>query len=223
MASVLLVEDDHALGAQVRGHLESLDLEVTWWTLGHDIHPDMPPEVDLVILDLMLPERSGFEVLRQLRACSDVPVIVLSARDGSEDKVQALRLGADDYMTKPFYPEELKERVRARLRRPVLARDARVQLGDLEMDLERREVWSSSAPVSLTPAEYNILAALVRRPGVAVTRKWLCANVLDPDREPSERTLDVHVSRLRKKLGKGMVETVWGVGYRLHGDRVGLA
>lgn len=222
MAQVLLVEDDAALGAQVKAHLEGLDLEVVWWTLGHDIHPDMPPKVDLVILDLMLPNRSGFEVLRQLRACSDVPVLVLSARDGSEDKVRALRLGADDYMTKPFYPEELKERVRARLRRPVLARSDRIELGELRLDLERREVCVAGQELSLTSAEFMILAALVRRPGVAVTRNWLCANVLDPDREPSARTLDVHVSRLRRKLGPEMVETVWGVGYRLFGERVGL-
>lgn len=215
MPSVLLVEDDAALGAQVKQHLTGLGLEVVWWTRGHPIHPDMPPTVDLVVLDLMVPGVPGLEVLEQLRRCSDVPVLVLSARDGSDDKVRALRLGADDYMTKPFWPEELTERVRARLRRPVLAREDRVRLGPLEVDLERREVWLEGEPVSLTPVELGIVGALVRRPGVAVTRQWLVANVLDPDREGTERTLDAHISRLRKKLGRELVETVWGVGYRL--------
>lgn len=215
MSTVLLVEDDTELGTQVKQHLEGLGLQVIWWTRGHEIHPDMPPTADLVVLDLMVPEVSGFEILRQLRSCSDVPVLVLSARDASADKVRALQLGADDYLTKPFWPEELVERVRARLRRPVLARNHRVELGPLVVDLERREVWVDGNEVSLTPVEMGIVDALVRRPGTAVTRRWLAANVLDPDREGTERTLDVHVSRLRKKLGRELVETVWGVGYRL--------
>jgi len=221
MGTVLVVEDDRTLAAQIRGHLEDAGHEVLLWTVGRDIHPDMPPPVDLVVLDLMLPERPGIEVLTSLRRASDVPVLVLSARDGSEDKVEALRRGADDYMTKPFWPEELVERVAARPRRPVLSRQHRVELGALVIDLERRRVWVDEAEASLTPAEYRILEALVRRPGTAVTRRWLGANVLDPDRQGNSRTLDAHVSRLRSKLGEGIIETVWGVGYRLGGERVG--
>ena len=220
MPTVLLVEDDEALGAQVEGHLHALDIDVIRWRRGHDIHPDHPPPVDLVILDLKLPGKDGFEVLRQLRASSDVPVRVLSALDGSEDKVRALRLGADDYLAKPFWPEELIERVKARLRRPVLQRADRIELGALALDLEQREVEVDGESVALTPAEFALLAALARRPGAAVTRKWLVANVLDPDRDGNERTLDVHVSRLRRKLGPGIIDTVWGVGYRLAGERV---
>ena len=220
MPTVLLVEDDASLGEQVRAHLEGMGLHVIWWTRGHAVDPAMPPAVDLVVLDLMLPGRSGFEVLSDLRRGSDVPVLVLSARDGSADKVEALKRGADDYMTKPFWPEELVERVRARLRRPVLQRTNRVELGDLAIDFERRQVWVDGAEVHLAPAEYGILEALARRPGAAVTRRWLVANVLDPDREGNERTLDVHVSRLRRKLGTGFVDTVWGIGYRLAGARI---
>lgn len=215
MASILLVEDDAALGEQVATYLREQDLEVIWWTRGHSIEPSMPPLVDLVILDLMLPGRTGFEVLEDLRRCSDVPVLVLSARDDTESKVQALRLGADDFVTKPFWPEELVERVKARLRRPVLQRQDRVQLGGLEIDYEQREVWVEGKSVHLSPAEYGVLEALTRRPGAAVTRRWLVVNVLDPDREGNERTLDVHVSRLRRKIGKERVETVWGIGYRI--------
>lgn len=216
MPTILLVEDDTALGAQVRDQLQTLGHEVIWWTRGHTVDPDMPPPVDLVVLDLMVPDVPGFTILEQLRRCSDVPVLVLSARDGSEDKVQALRLGADDYVTKPFWPEELAERVQARLRRPVLARTQRIELGPLSLDLEAHELRLDGEPVNLAPVEMRIVEALVRRPGAAVTRSWLVANVLDPDRDGTARTLDVHVSRLRKKLGRpDLIETVWGVGYRL--------
>ncbi len=215
MANVLLVEDDEALGAQIRDQLVGLGLEVVWWRLGHPIHPDHPPPVELVILDLMLPALDGFTVLEQLRRCSDVPVLVLSAKDGSDDKVRALRLGADDYLTKPFWPEELTERVRARLRRPVLARADRIEVGRLAIDRARHDVWVDDHPVDVTPVEFAILDALARRPGAAVTRRWLAANVLDPDRSESDRALDVHISRLRRKLGTGLIDTVWGVGYRL--------
>lgn len=215
MTTVLLVEDDAALGAQIEAQIRGMGLEVIRWTAGHDIDPDMPPPVELVVLDLMLPGRSGFEVLESLRRASDIPVLVLSARDSSADKVRALRLGADDYLTKPFWPEELTERIRARLRRPVLQRSQRIVLGRLEVDTEQRTVWVDQEEISLTPIEYGIISALIRRPGAAVTRRWMVANLLDPDREPNNRTLDVHVSRLRRKLGPALIETVWGVGYRL--------
>jgi two-component system response regulator MtrA len=132
------------------------------------------------------------------------------------DKVRALKLGADDYLTKPFWPDELVERVRARLRRPLLAREGKIDLEELTIDLQAHEVKLAGARVELTPAEFGLLAALARRSGEAVTRRWLVENVLDPEREGNERTLDVHVSRLRKKLGpRSWIETVWGIGYRL--------
>jgi DNA-binding response OmpR family regulator len=212
---VLLVEDDPGLGAQIVDHLQRAGFEPLWWREGHHIPPEQPPDVALVILDLMLPRVPGLQVLAELRAASDVPVLVLSARDDARDKVEALRLGADDYMTKPFWPEELVERVRARLRRPVLQRDDRLELGAVSLDLARREVSVRGAPVALTRLEYEFLLALARRPGQAVTRRWLVHNVLDPDRDGDARTLDVHASRLRKKLGAGVIETVWGIGYRL--------
>jgi DNA-binding response OmpR family regulator len=165
-----------------------------------------------VILDLMLPGLHGLDVLKRLREECDVPVLVLSARNETPDKVRALKLGADDYVTKPFWPEELLARVAARMRRPVLQRSGALQWGELAVDLGGRGVRVAGEPVELTRAEFDILAALARRPGSAVSRA-----VLDPEREGGERTLDVHVSRLRKKLGPcgRLIGTVWGVGYRL--------
>jgi len=218
---VLLIEDDQELGAQIVERLRRAGYQPTWWQEGRPIGPDAVPDVELVILDLMLPGLYGMDILTQLRdAKSEVPVLVLSARNDSADKVRALKLGADDYMTKPFWPDELIERVRARLRRPALLRSDAIEVGELHIDLAKREVRVGATVVELTRVEFDFLTALARRPGVALTRAWLVEHVLDPDRDGNERTLDVHASRVRKKLGPGtFVETVWGIGYRLAAGR----
>jgi len=212
---VMVIEDDRELSAQTGAHLRAMGCEVICWTEGHHIAEDMPPVVSLVVLDLGLPRVPGTVVLRELRHATDTPVLVLSARHETADKVEALRLGVDDAMTRPFWPEELQERVRARLRRPALQRADLLQVGALELDLVRREARVGERAVALTRVEFEVLFALARRPGAAVPRRWLVHNVLDPDLDGGERTLDVHASRLRKKRGPGLLETVWGVGYRL--------
>jgi len=213
---ILLVEDDVSLGEQVAARLRAAGFEPTWMRDGRAAIAAPLEGYVLLVLDLMLPGAHGFDVLKRVRDESDVPVLVLSARNDTHDKVRALELGADDYLTKPFWPEELVARVRARLRRPLLLTGA-VELGDLVIDLRSRRVRVGAHEVELTRVEFELLAALARRPGTAVSRAWLAEHVLDPEREGSERTLDVHVSRLRKKLGpRGRsVATVWGVGYRL--------
>ncbi|MCB9754662.1 MAG: response regulator transcription factor [Myxococcales bacterium] len=213
---ILLIEDDPELGATVVARLRRAGYVATWWREGRHVTADDVRGVALVILDLMLPGVPGMELLRTLRACSEVPVLVLSARLDTGDKVHALRLGADDYMTKPFWPEELIERVRARLRRPALQRGDVIELGALRLDLAIPEVRVRGELVALTRAELRFLTALARRPGQAVTRASLAERVLDPEREATARALDVHASRLRKKRGDAVsIETVWGIGYRL--------
>lgn len=217
---VLILEDDATLGAQLVRHLEGAGLATRWLKDGRRLDAEALRDVELVVLDLMLPSMHGFDVLKHLRSSSDVPVLVLSARNETADKIRGLKLGADDYMTKPFWPDELVERVRARLRRPVLERGEGVQIGALRLDRQRREVLVDGAAVTLTKVEFDLLALLAERPGAAVTRRALADGALDPDRDGTERTLDVHISRLRKKLGGAkMIETVWGIGYRLTGER----
>jgi DNA-binding response OmpR family regulator len=214
---ILLLEDDVELGTQISGQLRQAGHEVVWWRSGRALAPEDAAAVHLVILDLMLPGMHGLDILKELRETrAEVPVLVLSARNHTLDKIHALRLGADDYMTKPYWPEELLERVRARLRRPQFERPDDITLGPLRLDVAARVVSREGAPLLLTRTELDLFIALAQQLGEAVTRRWLVEHVLDPEREGNERTLDAHVSRLRKKLGDAcVIETVWGIGYRV--------
>ncbi len=217
MASrILLIEDDGALGAQIVSQLERVGYVVTWHRDGRELEGTEVGSIDLLVLDLMLPGEFGLDLLKRFRERTDVPVLILSARNDNATRVRGLQLGADDYLTKPFWPEELVERVRARLRRPVLQRSDVIEIGLLRVDPSSREVSVQGKSVALTATELGILVALAKRRGAAVTRQSLVDQVLD-ERDGAERTLDVHVSRLRKKLGEagGYIVTVWGIGYRL--------
>lgn len=220
---VLLVEDDESLGRQVVAGLRSAGYAVEWIKRGDEAMTADFASFSLVILDLMLPGAHGFDVLKALRTNHHhAPVLVLSARQDATDKVRGLELGADDYLTKPFWPEELLARVRARLRRPALADGGHtVKIGPLLVDVDGRVVTVDGARVDLTRMEFDLVAALARRPGTAVSRRWLAEHVLDPARDGGERTLDVHISRVRKKLGVAgrLLATVWGIGYRLEEQR----
>ncbi|MBI2893912.1 MAG: response regulator transcription factor [Deltaproteobacteria bacterium] len=220
---ILIIEDDEELGAELVRQLQRASYHATWIRDGDEALEASLDEVDLVLLDLVLPGTYGLDVLKSYRARSVVPIILLTARSHTADKVRGLSLGADDYITKPFWPEELLARVRARLRRPSLGRDGGgvVRAGALEVDLDARAVKVGGATVELTRVELELLEALARRAGRAVARSVLVEHTLDSARGGGERTLDVHVSRIRKKLGpEGQrVATVWGIGYRLEVDR----
>jgi two-component system response regulator MtrA len=217
MARILLVEDDDKLGRQVAEWLREAGFDAEWAARGDEALAADFSSFALVILDLMLPGAHGLDVLKAIRAEHHaVPVLVLSARQDASDKVRALELGADDYLAKPFWPEELLARVRARLRRPTLSPHDAVTLGPIRIETAARRVFVDGQAVELTRVEFDLLAALVWRPGAAVSRGWLVDHVLDPARDGDERALDAHVSRLRRKLGTAgrHIATVWGIGYR---------
>ena len=198
-------------------HLRGEGFAPQWLRDGDEARKVDPDEYALIILDLMLPGTYGLDLLKCYRQSSDVPVLILSARNDTHDKVRGFKLGADDYITKPFWPEELLARVLARLRRPDLRRGEALRVGSLSLDVSGRRVQLDGQDLALTPVEYALLYALMRRSDAAISRASLMDQALDPDRRGTERTLDVHVSRLRKKLGSEgwRVQTVWGIGYRL--------
>ena len=218
-ARILVVEDDPELGPELVRQLRRAGLEPALLADGDAAMREPLDGYALVLLDLVLPGAYGLDVLKRIRRESEVPVMVLTARDHTADKVRGLSLGADDYVTKPFWPEELVARIRARLRRPAMERaeEGVVRIGTLEIDAAAHAVRVAGAPVEVTRAELVILTTLARRPGHAVSRAALAEAALDGESAGAERALDVHVSRLRKKLGAEgkRIVTVWGVGYRL--------
>ncbi|HWB77285.1 MAG TPA: response regulator transcription factor, partial [Nannocystaceae bacterium] len=182
-ARVLVIEDDAQLGAQIVERLGAAGFITTWLRAGKLLGADELAGFDLIVLDLMLPGIYGMDVLKHVRAISEVPILVLSARVDTSDKVRALKLGADDYMTKPFWPEELVERVRARVRRPRLEREATsvLEVGGLRIDRAARSVTLDGRSIELTRVELDFLVVLAERPGAAITRRTLATRVLDPD------------------------------------------
>lgn len=177
---------------------------------------------DLVVLDLMLPKVDGFDVCRVLRAESRIPIIMLTARAGEDDKLMGLDLGADDYVVKPFSPRELVARVRVVLRRLAQEREEplpQLACGDLRIDLARHQVDIRGRPVALTPKEFTLLTVLARAPGRVFSREQLLDRVFGTGYDGSERTVDVHMMNLRRKIEQRpdrpeYLHTVFGVGYK---------
>lgn len=217
---ILVVEDDPKLGPQMVQALTDAGFDCDLLTDGDAASRVRPDAYRLILLDLMLPGTYGMDLLKRYRERADVPILIVSARQEATDKVRSFGLGADDYITKPFWPAELLARVQANLRRPVLQRAQTVRFGELELDLESHQVHVAGVAVELTPTEFDILALLCRRPGSSISRRALAEHVFGSERQGTERTLDVHVSRLRKKLGTygARVATVWGVGYRFDAE-----
>ncbi|MBB1255791.1 response regulator transcription factor [Streptomyces alkaliterrae] len=215
---ILLVEDDNRVADALTGSLRRNGYEVV--RAGNAADALAAPAVDLVLLDLGLPDRDGIEVCRQLRARGSVPVIAVTARGGEPDRVRGLRSGADDYVVKPFSAAELLARIEAVLRRSMprrAAEDRLVTVDGLEIDIRRRTVTLDGQPVPLTRKEFDVLAVLVRAEGGAVPRDRIIVEVWHTTYAGMSRTLDVHMANLRGKLGRAgsAVRTVRGVGYRL--------
>ncbi len=223
-ARILVVEDEPALAETVRYNLEREGFAVTVAADGRaavERFRAEPPA--MVILDLMLPEMSGLDVCRTIRAESDVPIIMVTAKDSEADKVTGLELGADDYVTKPFSMRELVSRVRANLRRVRVAgldgSGERLEGGSVTMDVARHEVTVRGQVVAFTPKEFELLESFLRRKGRLLTRDFLIEEVWGPGYFGDTKTLDVHVKRLRRKLEEDPhrpvhLTTVRGLGYK---------
>jgi two-component system, OmpR family, response regulator RegX3 len=224
---ILLIEDEESISEPLADALkrEGFDV-VTAATAAEGREAFRARSPDLVLLDVMLPDGDGRDVLRDIRSTSRTPVVMLTARGEEMDRVLGLELGADDYVTKPFSAAELVARLRAVLRRTEAAPPAAQQLlevGDVRVDLDRRQVTLAGAPVDLTVKEFELLRVLVENAGRLVRREALMSEVWDPNWWGSTKTLDVHVSSLRKKLGDDpssprYIHTIRGVGFRFASD-----
>jgi len=223
MKTILVVDDAPNIVELVRMYLEGAGFATLVATDGPsavELHRKHRP--DLVILDVMLPGMDGFEVCRAIRREADTPVVMLTARTDDIDAIVGLELGADDYVTKPFNPRALVARVKAILRRTdgTVRLGRPVEVGTLRIEPRRREVTVGDRAVDLRAREFDLLAALARDPGVVLSREALLEDVWGTDFPGETRTVDVHVSELRKKLGPDgpTIESVRGVGYRLIAD-----
>ncbi len=176
-------------------------------------------EPSLVLLDVMMPEMDGFEVLRHIREASNVPVIMLTARDLVEDKLLGFGLGADDYIVKPFEPVEVLARIKARLREGSPQRDEVLRVNNVTLDIKRYEVKINNEPLILKPKEIKLLQFMLNNPNIVLTRDELLERVWDYSFGGGTRTVDMHIKRLREKLisvgAEISINTVWGVGYKL--------
>ncbi len=218
VTTVLMIDDDERLAPPLAEYLSRYDIKLL-----SALHPDRGvellrrEEVDLVILDVMLPDRDGFDVCRTIRRHSEIPIIMLTARGDVMDRVVGLELGADDYMPKPFEPRELVARIHTILKRAAgCSRRAGVlAFADLCIDLDAGTVSMGGGEVDLTTTEYQLLVLLAKSPGKKFTRDEIMNHLKGNDVELFSRTVDIHVSRLRQKLKPAEpIQTVWGSGYR---------
>ncbi len=223
--SVLIVEDETSIASFVSLYLKNAGYDVRAVTTGSAALTHVAAETPaLIILDLMLPDIDGIEICRRVRKTSDVPILMLTARDEDVDKIIGLEVGADDYLTKPFNPRELVARVKSILRRSTPDRrevaSAQIQHGDLVVDAGRREVKVADEEIKLAPKEFDLLWELLDHRGLVLTRDQLLERVWGYTFAGDTRTVDVHVRQLRRKLGEASpIVTVWGVGYKVGPDR----
>jgi len=216
--TVLLVEDEPSVGELVRGYLMRDGYRVVWVRSGEEALVELDRHrVRIVILDIGLPGKDGFDVCRDMRARSNVPILMLTARDEEPDRIVGLEVGADDYLTKPFSPRELVARMKAILRRsePQEGKEKSVALGDVVLDRESHDVTVAGKPVELTAKEFDLLAYFMANPGVVVSRDILLERVWGQEYPGGTRTVDVHVAQVRRKLDRpNLIRTLRGTGYK---------
>ncbi|REJ78811.1 MAG: DNA-binding response regulator [Acidobacteria bacterium] len=224
MEKVLIVDDDEELCELVSEYLTVEGFDVDSVNDGEEGLRHAREELhDLIILDVMMPKKNGFDVLRELRQTSTIPVVMLTARGEDMERIVGLEIGADDYLPKPFNPRELVARIRAVLRRIEKAGDdedqaERLRSGELEMNTSARSAKMKGKDLGLTAVEYDILAELLRNAGQVVKKEDLSVRVLERELSPFDRSLDMHISNIRKKLGehkggKDRIKTIRSVGY----------
>lgn len=213
---LLLLEDDELLGEGLRDYLDGDGHVVDWCRSLHEAQAHRGEPFDALLVDWQLPDGSGLDWLRARRAQGDLtPALMLTARDRLQQRIEGLDGGADDYLVKPFAPEELAARLRAVLRRQAGNAGALQRLGDVEIDLQARAVRVAGARIELTAREWAVLEALLLRSGRIVPKADLERLVLGFETELASNALEVHVSALRRKLGRALIETVRGLGYRI--------
>jgi DNA-binding response OmpR family regulator len=230
MQKILVIDDDIELCELVAEYVEPDGYAIEAVHEGHEgVQRALSGDHALVVLDYMLPGLNGFEVLRQIRSQSRVPIVMLTARGDDVNRIIGLQIGADDYLAKPFNPLELVARINAVLRRAQPQAESTksevLTVGDLQMDNRTRTVRRGEQPIELTLVEYSLLERLLSTPGRILTREELVKEVLHRDLSPFDRSIDTHVSNLRKKLGHEVnglerIKTVRGVGYIYASDKV---
>jgi DNA-binding response OmpR family regulator len=219
--NILVVEDEGSIASFVSLYLKNAGYSVRTAATGSEALAQVTAQMPgLIVLDLMLPDIDGIEVCKQIRQRSDVPILMLTARDEDVDKIIGLEVGADDYLTKPFNPRELVARVKSILRRATPERREResevIEHGDLRIDAGRREVTVGEEEIQLAPKEFDLLWELLDHRGLVLTRDQLLERVWGYTFAGDTRTVDVHVRQLRRKLGDASpIVTVWGVGYKV--------
>ena len=218
---ILLVEDEEEIGGLIKDGLEKEEFSVDYCKDGDSgMEHAMAHSYDAIVLDVMLPGKSGLEILKMVRASqNNVPIIIITARGETEDRIQGLDLGADDYLPKPFFVEELIARLRAIWRRSSETGMSVLNVGTLSTNLMTREVIRSGQQIEMTPKEFSLLAFLMRAPGRVLTRTQILEQVWGYHFDPGTNLVDVYIRRLRSKIDfEGeipLIETLRGVGYRM--------
>jgi len=227
--TILVVEDETSIASFVAAYLRNAGYGVRTASTAQAAAVELTTETPaLVVLDLNLPDGDGVELCRRIRKSSDIPILMLTARDEDVDKIIGLEVGADDYMTKPFNPRELVARVKSVLRRaaPERRRSESEELrhGDLVINSGKREVYVGDEEIRLAPKEFELLWELLDHRGIVLTRDQLLERVWGYTFAGDTRTVDVHVRQIRRKLGEASpIVTVWGVGYKVATDRTPAA